>query len=69
MSQFGREKICSKRTCIMIIFCMYNVILTAMLTLVLHTAELAQKARKEIADYVNNGKEERARIRVSSMRK
>lgn len=26
--------------------------------------ELAQKARKEIADYVNNGKEERARIRV-----
>lgn len=26
--------------------------------------ELAQKARREIADYVNNGKEERARIRV-----
>ncbi|CAH3150873.1 unnamed protein product [Porites evermanni] len=26
--------------------------------------ELAQKARKEIADYINNGKDERARIRV-----
>lgn len=26
--------------------------------------ELAQKARREIADYINNGKEERARIRV-----
>ena len=40
---------------------MYNVILTVLLLL---TAELAQKARREIADYVNNGKEERARIRV-----
>ena len=33
--------------------------------LLLFTAELAQKARREIADYINNGKEERARIRVS----
>ena len=40
---------------------MHNVILTVLLLL---TAELAQKARREIADYVNNGKEERARIRV-----
>ena len=40
---------------------MYNVILTVLFLL---TAELAQKARREIADYVNNGKEERARIRV-----
>lgn len=31
------------------------------------TAELAQKARREIADYINNGKEERARIRVSKL--
>lgn len=31
------------------------------------TAELALKARKEIADYINNGKEERARIRVSKL--
>lgn len=27
-------------------------------------AELAQKARKEIADYLSSGKDERARIRV-----
>ena len=33
----------------------------------LHTAELAQKARREIADYISNGKEERARIRVSNL--
>ena len=26
--------------------------------------ELAQKARREIADYISNGKEDRARIRV-----
>ena len=32
------------------------------------SAELAQKARREIADYINNGKEERARIRVSYIR-
>uniref|UniRef100_A0A8C7XWJ0 IST1 homolog n=1 Tax=Oryzias sinensis TaxID=183150 RepID=A0A8C7XWJ0_9TELE len=29
-----------------------------------HKAELAQKARKEIADYLSSGKDERARIRV-----
>lgn len=29
-----------------------------------HVAELAQKARKEIADYLSSGKDERARIRV-----
>lgn len=29
-----------------------------------HEAELAQKARKEIADYLSSGKDERARIRV-----
>lgn len=30
-----------------------------------YAAELAQKARREIADYISNGKDERARIRVS----
>lgn len=32
--------------------------------LIQNTAELAQKARKEIADYLSSGKDERARIRV-----
>ena len=30
------------------------------------SAELAQKARKEIADYITLGKEDRARIRVGT---
>ena len=36
------------------------------LTLFSFAAELAQKARREIADYLANGKDERARIRVLS---
>lgn len=42
----------------------------AVLSILIHTfeisstAELAQKARKEIADYLSSGKDERARIRV-----
>ena len=47
-------------------FCKDVYIVAIYIRMILYTAELAQKARKEIADYINNGKDERARIRVST---
>lgn len=50
----------------MLPFCKDVYIVAIYIRMILYTAELAQKARKEIADYINNGKDERARIRVST---
>lgn len=43
---------------------LYPVMTLNLFLLIQNKAELAQKARKEIADYLSSGKDERARIRV-----
>lgn len=43
---------------------LYPVTTLNLFLLIQNKAELAQKARKEIADYLSSGKDERARIRV-----